>query len=440
MGRITGAVAVIVLLASSVAAIFGGISAHAISDIDISNGDWYWAFQTPRNVTCSTPFGIGDGRILIPCSDSTFRILNPNGTLSKSVENEGCGISPDPIFIPSMQLVVGALEGEKAIGAFGLNGSLIWKLELKYDLPDQSKIGISDDGLIAFSDLEPTLHLLSPNGTEIWKKNIDSIAWNPVFGDDILVILTENSQYFVFWPRIQAFSLENGTVMWNDSPGDLYNSYCGPSIGSDGGIYAAVGSTEDDPGYLCRYDQQGNVLWKNEIWGKCEETWEILISSDGEKIYLPLLRGIRELGPSPDYTKWLSEEVGEEILAYGSDGQMLWTGGYPGRMTFDTKSDVVYIYLDEVYALNDKGQIKWRFKIPIDSGIISPHILTNVNGTVYIGGIVYDESSYDVSSYTGFVIALTSEPPPYIPYSFLLLLAIILVPILLGFLRVYFKK
>ncbi|NYT16155.1 MAG: PQQ-like beta-propeller repeat protein, partial [Methanomassiliicoccales archaeon] len=363
--------------------------------------------------------------------------------LSESIENEGCGISPDPIFIPSMQFIVGTLDGENAIGAFDLNGSLLWKLELEYDLPGQTKFGFSDDGLIAFCDLEPTLHLLTFNGTEIWKRKIDSIAWNPVFGDDILVILTENSQYFVFWPRIQAFSLENGTVMWNDSLGESYSSYCGPSIGSDGAIYAAVGSTEDDPGYLYKYDQQGNVLWKNEIWGGCSEVlWQILISSDGEKIYLPLHRSIRELGPSPDQTKWLSEEVGEEILAYSSDGQMLWTGGYPGRLTFDNEQDVVYTYLDEVYALNDKGQIKWRFKIPIDGDIIGPHILTNVNGTVYIGGIVYDESDHDVHiySYNGFIMALTSEPPPYIPYSFLFLLAIILVPILIGFLRVYFKK
>ncbi|MHA1286828.1 MAG: outer membrane protein assembly factor BamB family protein [Candidatus Thorarchaeota archaeon] len=435
MGRITVVIAVIAFLVASVAAIFGGISAQTTSDIDICQGDGYWLFQTPNNVTCSTPLGISEGKILIPCSDSTFRILNSNGTLSENVGNEGCGIDPDPVFMPDMQIIVGALVEENAIGAFSLNGSLIWKFDLEYGLPDV-KIGLSDDDLIAFCDLKPTLHLLNSNGTEIWRKEINSIAWGPIFGDDIVVVLTDG-------PRIQAFSQKNGSLLWNDcSIGEPYSSYCGPSIGSDGTIYAAVGNTEDDPGYLCSYDQQGNVLWKNEIWGKCwKRLGQILISSDGEKIYLPLQRGIREMGPSPDYTKWLSEEVGEEILAYGSDGQMLWTGGYPGRMTFDNKSDVVYIYLDEVYALNDKGQIKWKFNIPIDGDYQSYHILTNINGTIYIGGTgLYDIGEGD-HLWTGFVVALTSEPPHYVVIPiFPLLLAIILVPIFLGFLRVYWKK
>ena len=71
-----------------------------------------------ENILCDTPIDIGNGEMMIPCSDRSFVFLAENGTLLRRVTAEGWLYSNDKAaFDEKRQTIFGLFGSERTIGA-----------------------------------------------------------------------------------------------------------------------------------------------------------------------------------------------------------------------------------------------------------------------------------------------------------------------------------
>jgi outer membrane protein assembly factor BamB len=212
-----------------------------------------WRFATNGPVR-SSPAIAADGTIYIGSEDNKLYAIKADGTLAWSFDcdHTGSSLTSSPAIGPDGTVYIGS--GSNMMYALYPDGSLKWSFQAGDE--NTSTLGsspaIGPDGTIYIGSSDHQLYAVHPDGSLKWKHQLDDWIYSgPTVGSDGTVYAATgwSSGQFLY-----AFH-PDGTVKWVFTQIDGFTG-SSPTIGQDGTVY--IGS---DDGKIFAVSSQGTELW-----------------------------------------------------------------------------------------------------------------------------------------------------------------------------------
>ncbi|HVQ01401.1 MAG TPA: PQQ-binding-like beta-propeller repeat protein [Candidatus Thermoplasmatota archaeon] len=202
-----------------------------------SNGTEKWRY-VGQNIYSSPVLAL-DGTIIFGSWDNNIYALNPNGTLrwryltGDHVMGPASIAADGTVYMASWDGYLYALNP--------LNGSLIWRVAIKYG--SESNPAIGPDGTIYVG--ESYYYAINPNGTIRWSFDIGgSVHWSsPAVSHDGIIYIGHYIGDGTQGGYILALN-SNGTERWRMKIADERED-SSPAIGPDGTVYIGCYNLED---------------------------------------------------------------------------------------------------------------------------------------------------------------------------------------------------
>lgn len=163
--------------------VIAGTTEGMLLALDVNNGRRLWSVVVGKSIWASP--AMGEDYIIAAATDGSLSRLSRSGAVQWSSKQNGT-IYSSPLVIEKENLVIFG-SGDKSVRACSLaDGRLVWRTETGGDMRgspafDGSSVYIgSEDGI---------LHALSPEGVEIWNKDLrGAIRSTPLIKDGLLFV------------------------------------------------------------------------------------------------------------------------------------------------------------------------------------------------------------------------------------------------------------
>jgi sugar lactone lactonase YvrE len=264
------------------------------------------------------------------------------------------------VYVATVQWIEGCCIGYSGLIAFDQQGQEKWRTD--YSLINGTfsapAIGSSAESIYIASNV--AIYSISNMGEFRW-----SVMLTGGHLIEPIAIDAEDVIYYAHgYEGIGAIS-QDGRNIWNYKSDEIY--WSSPVVGANGIIYSKTLTK------LNALDANGALVWETDIAepGAGHPDPSLAIASDGT-IYLG------------EHDK---KSDNGSLTAVNTDGTIKW------RVPIESKSrevssptvdanGIIFIGADWLYAITDKGSIKWRFEL---EGGISTDIAIGKEGTLYFG-------------------------------------------------------
>ena len=238
-------------------------------------------------------------------------------------------------------------------------GELLWSVNLAYTPATAApKVAPSGDIYIHSDDL----YAISPAGQIIWSKPSSDPKAVDV-GADGTVYSGSGGTIFAYTPA--------GQLIWSftEPPGGQ-GIMAGPTVGSDGNIYAVT-----DGGGLgaLSLNPAGDLIWNQPGYVNFDGTGMTPVPLNGDRLYFA-----EDVVPG-------CTNFSEGLNALDLNGNLLWCISFSGiaRPVASPNGDALVHDFGVLYDFNLDGSLDWSFSFPFPSGtLIGPSVAPD--GTIYI--------------------------------------------------------
>jgi len=215
------------------------------------NGTVKWSHSCGSIISYGSPVIADDGTIYVTTTDpqESLIALNPDGT-EKWRYHAGWFISSAPVIGLDGGIFFGS--GDTYIYAVNPNGTLRWRYKTGDRVMGSASIGA--DGTVYMPSWDGYLYALNPiNGSLIWRVAIKfGSESNPAIGPDGTIYVGESYFYAIN---------TNGTVRWSLNVGGAVHWSC-PAVSTDGIVYIGAHIGDDGGGKIIAINPNGTKRWE----------------------------------------------------------------------------------------------------------------------------------------------------------------------------------